>query len=197
MTAGRAVLVELIRRFLRAGLDPFLTLLEVHKLMYFMQATGEPLKLRFSKGPYGPYAENLRHVLTRIDGYLETGYGDGGDEPNKRLKPVPEAVEAAQAFLKGQPQVRARLGRVSDLVGGFESGFGLELLSTVHWVAAKEEARSLDSLRKSTYRWNPRTRQFTPRQIKLARDVLREKGWLGKPSGPQTWSDRRGGGAGD
>lgn len=183
MTAGRAVLVELISRFLRAGLDPFVTLLEVHKLMYFMQATGEPLRLRFNKGPYGPYAENLRHVLTRIDGYLVTGYGDGRDVPNKRLKPVPEAVKAAQAFLQSEPQVQARLRRVLDLVDGFESAFGLELLSTVHWVAEKEDARSLDNIRKSTYRWNPRKRQFTPRQIKLARNVLREKGWLARSSG--------------
>ncbi len=31
--------------------------------MYFLQEAGEPLRLRFTKGLYGPYAENLRHVL--------------------------------------------------------------------------------------------------------------------------------------
>ena len=36
-----------------------MTLLEVHKLMYFMQEAGEPLRLRSKRGPYGPYAENL------------------------------------------------------------------------------------------------------------------------------------------
>ena len=63
MTPGRAALVGLMDRYLRGLLDPFISLLEVHKLMYFMQEAGEPLRLRLSKGPYGPYAENLRHVL--------------------------------------------------------------------------------------------------------------------------------------
>ena len=55
-------------------LDPFVTLLEVHKLMYFMQAAGEPLKLRFAKAPYGPCAENLRHVLHAVEGHFISGY---------------------------------------------------------------------------------------------------------------------------
>ena len=66
-------------RYLRGLLDPFLTLLEVHKLMYFMQDVGEPLNLRFTKGPYGPYADNLRHVLHAVEGHLVSGYTDGGD----------------------------------------------------------------------------------------------------------------------
>jgi hypothetical protein len=60
MTAGRAVLVGLMHRYLGGLLDPFVSLLEVHKLMYFMQSAGEPLKLEFQKGPYGPYAWNKR-----------------------------------------------------------------------------------------------------------------------------------------
>ena len=37
MTLGRAVMVELIACYLRGLLDPFMTLLEVQKLMYFVQ----------------------------------------------------------------------------------------------------------------------------------------------------------------
>ena len=74
MTAGRAALVELMRRYLAGLLDPFITLLEVHKLMYFMQEAGEPLRLTFQKGHYDPYAENLRHVLSAIEGHLISGY---------------------------------------------------------------------------------------------------------------------------
>ena len=63
MTPGRAALLGLMDRYLAGLLDPFISPLEVHKLMYFMQEAGEPLRLRLAKGPYGPYAENLRHVL--------------------------------------------------------------------------------------------------------------------------------------
>jgi hypothetical protein len=38
MTAGRAALVGLVGRFLSAMMDTSVTLLEVHKLMYFLQA---------------------------------------------------------------------------------------------------------------------------------------------------------------
>ncbi len=63
MTPGRAALVGLMDRYLTGLLDPFATLLEVHELMYFMQHAGEPLKLRYNPAPYGPFAENLTHVL--------------------------------------------------------------------------------------------------------------------------------------
>src|SRR5262249_18344086 len=44
MTSGRAALVILMHRYVGGLLDPFVTLLEVHKLMYFMQEAREPLR---------------------------------------------------------------------------------------------------------------------------------------------------------
>lgn len=181
MTAGRAALVELMSRYLGGLLDPFVTLLEVHKLMYFMQEAGEPLRLTYRKAPYGPYAENLRHVLHAMEGYFVSGYADGGDEPDKQLTLVPGAVEDATTFLRQHPETRTRFDRVAMLVDGFESPFGLELLSTVHWVMKNESVNSIDDVVSHTYAWNDRKRQFTPRQIALAMDVLSGKGWAKKP----------------
>ena len=187
MTAGRAALVGLLDRYLLGLLDPFVTLLEAHKLMYFMQAAGEPLKLRFTKGHYGPYAENLRHVLNAIEGHLVSGYADGSDEPDRQLLLVPGALEEARAFLENRAATRARLARVSDLVDGFESPFGLELLSTVHWVA-NEAARPQDpeEITRQTYAWNERKKRFSRRQIDLAFSVLAENGWITPASDPRS-----------
>ena len=179
MTAGRAALVGLMDRYLGGLLDPFITLLEVHKLMYFMQVAGEPLRLRYQKGPYGPYAENLGHVLNRVEGHFISGYGDGGDSPGKALKLVPGAVEDARAFLESSDDTRTRFDRVAGLVDGFESAFGLELLSTVHWVIEQGAPASRDKLVNLTYAWNERKKRFSPRQITLAADMLKEKGWIG------------------
>ena len=178
MTQSRAVLVDLMHRYLSGLLDPFVTLLEVHKLMYFQQVAGEPLRLRFQKARYGPYAENLRHVLRDIEGHLISGYADGGDAPGKRLEIVPGAVEEARAFLDDLPESRKRFTRVSSLVEGFESSFGLELLTTVHWVASEHHSATEDDVIAHTYGWDRRKRQFSERQIRLALRVLREKGWL-------------------
>ena len=178
MTAGRAALVGLMDRYLRGLLDPFVTLLEVHKLMYFMQAAGEPLRLNYKKGPYGPYAQNLRHVLNAIEGHLVSGYADGGDIPDKQLTLVPGALEDAHALLKNKAKTQTHFDRVSDLVEGFESPFGLELLSTVHWIVSKERVHNVADVVRQTYAWNDRKKQFSQRQIALAVDVLSHKGWI-------------------
>jgi O-acetyl-ADP-ribose deacetylase (regulator of RNase III) len=178
MTPGRAALVGLMERYLAGLLDPFVSLLEAHKLMYFMQEAGEPLRLRFAKGPYGPYAENLRHVLSEIDGYYISGYGAGGDAPDKVLELVPGALEDARSALAKRPESLGRFERVARLVEGFESSFGLELLATVHWIAMRERPASEDELIAQFYGWAERKRQFTAHQIRLGTRVLREKGWI-------------------
>jgi O-acetyl-ADP-ribose deacetylase (regulator of RNase III) len=187
MTPGRAALVGLMERYLGGLLDPFISLLEVHKLMYFMQEAGEPLRLRFTKGPYGPYAENLRHMLSEIDGYYISGYGFGGDAPDKVLELVPGAVDDARRTLAERPKTGQRFERVARLVEGFESPFGLELLATVHWLVKHErvgrpdgQAAFEDEVTKRFYEWADRKRQFTPEQVRLAARVLRDEGWIGQ-----------------
>ena len=185
MTPGRAVLIGLMDQYLRGLMEPFVTLLEVHKLMYFMQESGEHLRLRFQKGPYGPYAENLRHVLREIDGHFISEYGDADDNPARQLDLVPGAVDDARSFLANHPVTQTRFGKVVSLVEGFETPLGLELLATVHWVAVEHPAASDTEIIQRTYAWGERKRQFSERQIRLAVGVLREQGWLenGRPAG--------------
>ena len=178
MTAGRAALVSLMSRYLGGLLDPTVSLLEVHKMMYFLQQAGEPLKLRYVQAPYGPYAENLRHVLRDIEGHLVSGYADGGDAPDKQLAIVPGAGEQADRFLAEHHATQARLERVARLVDGFETAFGLELLSTVHWVMTERHAEDEQAIERETYDWNPRKRQFTRGQIALAAEHLRRGCWV-------------------
>ena len=178
MTPGRAALVELVSRYLRGLLDPTVSLLEVHKLMYFMQEAGEPLRLKFRKAHYGPYAENLRHVMNAIEGHFLVGYADGGDEPEKALALVPGAEDEAARYLAESKETRGRFDKVSELVEGFESPYGLELLATVHWLAKDEPTPSVAEITRRVYAWNDGKHQFTPRQIHLAADVLSKKGWI-------------------
>ena len=185
MTLGRAAIVALIDRYLAGLLDPFVTLLEIHKLMYFMQEAGEPLKLNFQPGRYGPYAENLRHVLKAIEGHLVSGYA-GRDAPDETIDLVPGAVADATAFLEERPETWARFARVSDLVDGFESPLGLELLATTHWVASRSASppASPEEIIAGVYAWGERKRQFTERQIRIALEFLGKKGWLPSPPAP-------------
>lgn len=178
MTAGRAALVGLIDRYLKGLMDPFVSLLEVHKLMYFMQEAGEPLRLKYQKAPYGPYADNLRHVINTIEGHLISGYEDGGDAPDKQIKLIPGAVDDARVFLSDKRATQENFTKVAVLVDGFETPFGLELLSTVHWVVKNEGANNLDDAMEKIYNWNERKKQFSKKQIHIALDALIKNNWV-------------------
>lgn len=178
MTAGRAALVGLIQRYLRGMMEPSISLLEVHKLMYFLQAAGEPLRLRYVKAFYGPYAENLRHVLSEVEGHLTHGYSGEGDAPNEQLELLPGAVDKAEAFLIDHDATRERFERVASLADGFETPYGLELLATAHWVATKERAATTDDIVTAIYAWGPGKNQFSRPQITLAVQRLTNGAWV-------------------
>lgn len=179
MTVGRAVLLCLMRRYLGALMDPSVSLLEIHKLMYFMQEAGEGLQLRYQKALYGPYAENLRHVLNLIEGHFISGYGDAQDSPDKQIELRPDASQQAETFLKNHPATRTRFARVTELIEGFETPFGMELLATVHWIAKHEGAQSDEDAIAKTYAWNARKRMYKESHIRLAWKTLNQKGWFG------------------
>jgi hypothetical protein len=82
--------------------------------------------------------------MNEIEGHLIVGYADGGDAPDKQLELVPAHSKRANAFLQDKNDTRTRLARVSALVEGFESPFGLELLATVQWIATRAPVRSID-----------------------------------------------------
>jgi O-acetyl-ADP-ribose deacetylase (regulator of RNase III) len=178
MTPGRAALLGLMHRYLIGLAEPFVTLLEVHKLLYFMQEAGEPLRLQYVKAPHGPYAENLRHVLRALDGHYLEGGGSGGDRTDEPLNLIPGAIREAEAFLGQHTETRSRFDRVVELVAGFESSFSLELLATVHWVINEIGTDATPDVVRATYGWNSRKRQFSERKIELARDTLGDRGWL-------------------
>lgn len=178
MTPGRAALVGLLRRYLDGLMDPAVSLLEAYKLMYFMQEAGEDLSLKFVEGRYGPYADNLRHVLARVEGYHLSGFRDGGENPEKVLELIPGAAEEAERFLVDHPESLERFERVGRLVDGFETSYGLELLATVHWIVKREGTEDPDEVRRFLARWSERKKMFTREQVVVALEALGSQGWL-------------------
>ena len=178
MTRARALFVALIQQYCAPGYR--LSLLEIQKLAYFLQGAGEALKLDFTKQRYGPYAENLNFVLQRMEGHFIRGYGDRSSESQIHL--LADGATEAAAFLEENPEAASHLGRVAELIEGFETPFGLELLATVHWVATREEPEGgteLDAVTTRVHAWNERKRTiFEPRHVRIAWDRLREHGWL-------------------
>ncbi len=180
MTKGRAALIGLVRQYQTGLLDPYVTLLEIHKLMYFLQAAGEDLKLQFEKGAYGPYAKTLRQVMIRLEGHWLSGYGDGEDAPLKPIELIADAAVEADRFLASQSRTLDRMARVAALIDGFEDPYGMELLSSVHWVMrTDEEAReSVDAAVRAVQAWSSRKRaQLAPEHLRSAWQRLRDAHW--------------------
>ncbi|GAC1351216.1 MAG: macro domain-containing protein [Polyangiales bacterium] len=181
MTAGRAAVLALMSRYLVPGYVYRLSLLEVQKLAYFLQVAGEPLRLNYEAHHYGPYADNLRHVLHHIEGHYVRGFGDGKNKPETPLELMDGAAAEAEAFLASSRDSEARLVKVADLIEGFETPFGMELLSTVHWVATHDEdaARSEESAVTAVHAWNTRkATTMKSEHVQTAWNHLQAKGWI-------------------
>jgi O-acetyl-ADP-ribose deacetylase (regulator of RNase III) len=183
MTAGKAALVQLIDRYARTTMGA--SLIEIQKLMYFLQIAGEPLNLEYNKGLYGPYADNLRHVLSRVEGHFLSGFGDGTGSvlEAEPIEVLPGAATEADDVVAGCPDLQNRIERVLSLAEGFESAYGMELLATVHWAATHEGCADRSCVVDTVHGWNDRKeRLFTPGHINTAVDQLVEHGWFERAS---------------
>lgn len=179
MTATTAATLGILGRYAR--FDYRLSLLEIHKLVYFLKVAGEPMaRTVFEKGPYGPYADSLRHVLNRLEGHFLRGWGDGTkNQPETPIHVLPDAIEEAEAYLQDQGETLVRFERVNTLIEGFETPFGLELLATVHWVAEAEGAPDEHAALSSIRGWSSRkSALFREPLVSLAWRRLGEQGWL-------------------
>jgi len=180
MTMGQAALIALMNRYLNGLLDPFVSLLEIHKLMYFLQEAGQPLRLQYEAKEFGPFAKNLRQVLIRLEKHYTQGYGDGKDNPTKTIELLPGAVEEAESFLKDDDAIRQRMNRVTALIDGFEDPYGLELLSSVHWVMGETPAArgTSEAAVLAVHKWNPRKRRVLKKEhLNKAWQRLKEQNW--------------------
>ena len=179
MTYTRAIVLKLLQQYCILGYE--LTLLEVHKLLYFLQEFGEPLSLKFQRKYYGPYADNLRYVLNNFEGHFTQGFADGQDKPNIPIEILPGAIEESDHFLSSNDEQNnehmKRFALVEKLIEGFESPYGMELLSTVHWLVYHEYINldSQDSLIEEVKKWSPRkAKLIQPEHIGIARKRLLE-----------------------
>ncbi len=170
----RAGLIVLIDRYRVAGYK--LTLLEIQKLAYFLQSLGEDLQLNFEKNKFGPYAENLNFVLQRLEGHYIRGYGDRSQSAAIIL--LPGAIEEAEKLLQDYPDTLRRVNQVAELIHGFETPYGMELLSTLFWLIIEDKSLAEDKKQavREFQNWNKRKRdKFQPDHIEVAWTKIKEE----------------------
>lgn len=177
MTLARAAVIKLMELYRGPGYA--LTKLELQKLAYFLQNAGMNLRLNFVKQQYGPYAENLNHALQHMEGHFIRGYGDRTRTTQINL--LPGAAENAEAYLLDKPEAAEQIQRVAQLIEGFETPYGMELLATIHWLTAENPAikDDIEAVAHDLFEWNEHKRKtFQQQHIAIAWHHLHELDWF-------------------
>lgn len=144
LTPARALVAEAVRRYWVLGME--CSLLEVQKLAWFLQRSLDhlglrnDLKLNFVAHRYGPFAPNLNHLLNSLDGsFLRSDKRIADAGPFDVIGFNDERKELVQGYLKSEAKdVSPALELASQVIDGFESPFGMELLTSVDWLLSRE-----------------------------------------------------------
>jgi O-acetyl-ADP-ribose deacetylase (regulator of RNase III) len=179
LTPARALVAELVRRYWILGIE--CSLLEIQKLAYFLERSIEklglnnPLDLRFQADKYGPYAPRLTHLLDGLDGsYLHCGKRIGDASPFDVVWFEDAKRDKVAAYL-GSGEAKAflpALEATAELIDGFESPLGMELLATIDWLVKKDGvAADRDSIKMALKTWTGGEKS-AERKLKLFEDRL-------------------------
>ena len=175
LTSKRAIFLELMDRY--RALDYPLTRLVAQKIAYFMQVFGEPLKLNFVADTYGPYDADLDKVLKALDGqYLHNSKTNRHDD---EIELIESKLPEVKALLAKDAQAAALVEQLARFIQGYESPYGLELLSTVHWVVAEdpELAKDPQACLEAIHQWSEHKRAlFKAYHVETALNQLTELG---------------------
>ena len=173
LTPARALIAELVRRYWVLGME--CSLLEIQKLAWFLERAIEaegidnPLDLRFEANSYGPYADRLRHLLNGLDGsYLKSEKRINDCDPLDTIWFNDDKREKVALYLKTEAKAYLpALEKTAELIDGFESPFGMELLATVDWLLSQSQAApDPASLMEGVSRW-PGGKHSAQRKLKL------------------------------
>lgn len=179
LTPARALVAELVRRYLVLGIE--CSNLEVQKLAWFLQRSirrlnlEDTLDLRFTAHRYGPYADNLRHLLNGLDGsflHSEKRLADAG--PTDTIWFEAAKQDEVVNYLSGDSASAyvPALDETSRVIDGFESPLGMELLATVDWLLAEGKVQpTISALKAGLATW-PGPDGAGERKLRLFNDRL-------------------------
>lgn len=162
LTPARALIAELVRRYWVLGME--CSLLEIQKLAWFLEraieklpSTENPLNLKFIAHKFGPYANRLEHLLNNLDGsYLHCDKRISDAEITDVIWFDQDRKAFLQTYLKTEAREYSQaLERTAELIDGFESPFGMELLATVDWLLIKEGVvPTVSAVREALRNWD-------------------------------------------
>jgi len=179
LTPARALIAELVRRYWVLGIE--CSVLEIQKLAWFLQRAIErldvenPLQLRFTADRYGPYADNLRHLVNNLDGsYLHCDRRLADARPSDLIWFDEAKTKRVELFLRTEVRREqvAALDATSEIIEGFQSPHGMELLATVDWLLVEANCKPTPQAIRECLRSWPGGTEAASRKLALFDDRL-------------------------
>ena len=176
LTAGRASMMVAF-----AELEKFfgghLTRLTAQKITYFLQVLGVDFGLKFAKQQYGPYSETLHGAFKVMEA---KNYISGYTSEDRQVVVTAGTYAAADEFLgESRADVSAVIEKLSLLVEGYESPYGMELLASVHFLSVAEGITTQPEMSRALEAWNDHKRASFPEPaVTAALERLKEDGLI-------------------
>jgi O-acetyl-ADP-ribose deacetylase (regulator of RNase III) len=176
LTVGRATMMVAFSE-LEKFFGGHLTRLTAQKLAYFMQVIGADFGLRFEKAQFGPYSESLHSAFKAMEAkqYI-SGYSDN----DRKVVVTAATFAASNEYLKSEGvDVAPMVKKLSLLIDGYETPYGMELLSSIHFLSAIEGITTQPEMSNALEAWNDHKRaSFSRSAVTAALERLREDGYL-------------------
>jgi len=177
LTPARAMLLYALFKYERYR--EYTTVFTANKLAYFLQESGENLKLKFVPYTYGPYAQAIEKVLYALNGKYLKGLEQMDAKPFEPLQLNYEKYDEVKKFVneKLNQNQKDRLDGLFNAINGFESTLSLEILSSVHYIKQENPNIEMDEIVSKIKEWNNRKKAIiTEQYVQIAYDHLNEYG---------------------
>ena len=176
LTPGRAMILSALFKYEKFGETA--TVFAANKLAYFLQESGENLRLKFEQYAYGPYAQAMDKVLYALNGKYLKGLEQMSATPFEQLELNYERYEEIADYVKRELSVeqKQRLNDLFQAISGFESTLSLEILSSTHFILKNNPSLGKKELLDKV-QWNSRKKDLiTLDHVEIAYQHLKEYG---------------------
>lgn len=164
LTPARAMLLDALYTYVLRGEDA--SVFVANKLAYFLQRSGEKMKLQFIGHSYGPYAQAVEKVLYALNGKYLIGLEQMKAKAFEPLKLNFDRYNEVKEYIAKEltAEQKERLSSLYRLIDGFESSLALEILASVDFLQNEKKDIIEDELFEKIHSWNARKKNLVKKE---------------------------------
>ena len=124
------------------------------------------MRLTFVPYHYGPYAQQIEHVLYALNGVYLKGFEQKEAKAFEPLLLNYEKLEEVKSYIDKElnPEQKNRLQKLVNLIDGFQSELSLEILASVDFILSKKPDLTQDEVLAEIQTWSKRKSQLIKKE---------------------------------